>query len=195
MLGIASILLVVTAYETVPTHNCQRMHFDAIIVLGTPALRNGEPSPEERARVMEGVKEFEAGRAGHLIFTGGATEKNFVEGDVMAKLAEQEGVPSQDVVIDRKARNTIQNIFFSHEIMEQRGWTSAEVVSSPSHLPRTELILEHYGFKWRTQASQWPPEFGWTQIGMNYLPEAMYTLELRWRGFPPSPYMPEKPTS
>ncbi len=195
LLVIASTLLVIMAYETVPTHNCKRTHFDAIIVLGSPALRSGEPSPEERARVMEGVEEFKAGRAGHMIFTGGATEKDFVEGELMARLAEQSGVPSQDVAVEGEARDTIQNIFFSHKIMEQRGWTSAEVVSSPSHLPRTGLILEHYGFKWRTQASQWPPEYGWRQIGMLYLPEAIYTLELRWRGFPPSPYLPEKSVS
>jgi uncharacterized SAM-binding protein YcdF (DUF218 family) len=186
---------VVATYETIPTHNCKRTHFDTIIVLGSPALLSGQPSPEERERVMEGVREFNAGRAANMIFTGGPTENAFVEGDVMAGLAEKSGVPSQDVVVEGASHYTVENIFFSHKIMEQRGWTSAEVVSSPSHLPRTGLILEHYGFQWRTHASRWPPEYGRRQIGMMYLSEAIYTLELRWRGFPPSPYLPEKPAS
>ncbi len=195
LLVIALILLVVATYETIPTHNCKRTHFDTIIVLGSPALLSGQPSPEERERVMEGVREFKAGRAANMIFTGGPTQNGFVEGDVMAGLAEKSGVPSQDVVVEGASHYTVENIFFSHKIMEQRGWTSAEVVSSPSHLPRTGLILEHYGFQWRTHASRWPPEYGWRQIGMMYLSEAIYTLELRWRGFPTSPYLPEKSVS
>ena len=166
-----------------------------IIVLGSPALLSGQPSPEERERVMEGVREFKAGRAGHMIFTWGPTENGFVEGDVMEGLAERLGVPSQDVLVEGASHYTVENIFFSHKIMEQRGWTSAKVVSSPSHLPRTGLILEHYAFQWRIHASRWPQEYGWRQIGMIYLSEAIYTLELRWRGFPRSPYAPEKPAS
>ena len=102
LLVIASILRVVATYETIPTHNCKRTHFDTIIVLGSPALLSGQPSPEERERVMEGVREFKAGRAEHMIFTGGPTENEFVEGDVMARLAERLGVSSQDVMIEER---------------------------------------------------------------------------------------------
>jgi uncharacterized SAM-binding protein YcdF (DUF218 family) len=192
LLVIASILLVLTTYETVPTRNSKRTQFDTIIVLGSPALLNGQPSPEERERVMEGVKEFKAGRARYMIFSGGATQNQFIEGQVMAGLAETVGVPAEDVVVEGESHYTIQNIFFSHRIMEQRGWRSAEVVSSPSHLPRAGLILEHYSFQWHTHSARWPPEYGWRQIAMIYASEAIYTLVLRWHGFPPSPFLPQK---
>ncbi len=61
-------------------------------------------------------------------------------------------MPSQDVVVGVASHYAVENVFFSDKIMEQRRWTSAEVVGSPSHLPRTGLILAHYGLQWRTQA-------------------------------------------
>jgi uncharacterized SAM-binding protein YcdF (DUF218 family) len=191
-LVLLSILLVLATYETVPTHNCKRTHFDTILVLGSPALLSGQPSPEERERVMEGVKEFKAGRAGNMIFSGGPTGNRFVEGEVMARLAEASGVPSADVVVEGESHNTIQNIYFSNLIMEQRGWTSVEVVSSPSHLPRAGLILERYHFQWQEHAARWPPEYGWRQIGQIYVAEIIETLVLRWHGFPPTPFLPRK---
>ena len=183
-------VVVFATYETVPTHNCKLTHFDTILVLGSPALLNGQPSPEERERVTEAVKEFKAGRAGHMIFSGGATENRFVEGQVMTTLAEAEGVPAEDIVVEGQSQNTIQNIYFSNQIMEQKGWTSAEVVSSPSHLPRAGLILEHYRFQWMEHAAHWPPEYGWRWIATVYGGEIIETMVLRWHGFPPTPFLP-----
>lgn len=187
------LVVLVATYLTVPTQNCNLNHFDTILVLGTPTLKNGQPSPEERERVNESVREFKAGRAAHIIFSGGATMKQFVEGQSMAALAETEGVPSSAIVIEDKARNTVQNIYFSNQIMQQEGWTSVEVVSSPSHLPRTALILEHYRFQWKEHASQWPPEYGWKDIAGYYASEIMKTFVLRWNGFSSSPFLPRRP--
>jgi uncharacterized SAM-binding protein YcdF (DUF218 family) len=192
LLVIVSIVVVFTTYETVPTHNCKLTHFDTIIVLGAPVLLSGKPSPEERERVTEGVKEFKAGRAGHMIFSGGADENRFVEGKVMAALAEAEGVPADDIVVEGQSLNTIQNIYFSNKIMQQEGWTSAEVVSSPSHLPRAGLILEHYRFRWAEHAASWPPEFSRRWIAMIYAGEIGETMILRWHGFPSTPFLPSR---
>jgi len=190
LLVVLCLLIAFVTYKTVPTHNCNLAHFDTILVLGCPTLVNGQASPEQRERVTEGVGEFKAGRAEHMIFSGGPTENRFIEGQVMANLAEEQGVPPSAIVVEGEARNTIQNIYFSDRIMQQKGWTSAEVVSSPSHLPRAGLILEHYHFQWKERASQWPPEYGWRKLGMIYAAEITETCVWRWRGFPPSPFLP-----
>jgi uncharacterized SAM-binding protein YcdF (DUF218 family) len=187
------LVLLVGTYTTVPRQNCNFNHFDTILVLGTPTLKNGQPSLEERERVNESVREFKAGRAPHIIFSGGATMKQFVEGQSMATLAEAQGVPSSAIVIEDKARNTVQNIYFTNQIMQQKGWTSVEIVSSPSHLPRTALILERYRFQWKEHASQWPPEYGWKDIAGFYASEIMKTFVLRWSGFSSSPFLPRRP--
>lgn len=186
------LVVLVSTFKTVPSSNCDSTHFDTILVLGTPTLPDGQPSPEGRERVNEAVREFRAGRAEHIIFSGGATMKQFVEGESMAVVAEAQGVPSSSIVIEDKARNTIQNIYYGNQIMKEKGWSSVEVVSSPSHLPRTALILQRYRFQWKEQASRWPPEYGWTDIGAYYAGEMLDTLVLRWYGFSASPFLPRQ---
>ena len=194
LVGFFLVILVAT-FETVPKSNCNLSHFDTILVLGSPVLKTGQPAPEERERVDEGVREFKAGRAGHIIFSGGATTKQFVEGQSMAALAETQGVPSSAIVVEGQAMNTIQNIYFSNQIMQQRGWSSVEVVSSPSHLPRTALILQRYSFQWKEHASRWPPGYSWKDLGWFYAGEIVDTFVLRWFGFAPSPFLPGQHSS
>ena len=108
----------------------------------------------------------------------------------MKALAVSKGVPSQDVIEETEAKDTIQNIWFSEKIMEAHGWHSAEVVSSPMHLPRTALILEHYTFAWRVHGSKWPPEYTKDQIREKYAGEIKYCWTLTHSGFRHSAWLP-----
>jgi len=180
----------IVVYRTVPADNTPVTSFSAIIVLGTPANSDGTPSPEQRERTPEGVREFRAGVAPHLVFTGGPAHNRFVEAHVMAVLALAQGVPANAIIEEDQAQNTIQNIFYSRRIMTLYGWNSAEVISSPSHLPRTALILEHYPIQWRVHAAPWPPEYSVWQRVVHYSVEAEYCLKLRLLGFPRTPFLP-----
>ncbi len=177
-------------YRDIPTHNTNLAHFDTIIVLGTPANPDGTPSPEQRERTLEGVHEYKASVAPALILTGAAAHNQFVEAHVMATLAIAQGVPPSAVIEEDQAQNTVQNIFYSERIMAQHGWTSAEVVSSPSHLPRTALILEHFPIQWRTHLASWPSDYSFWQRAAHYAVEAEYCLRLRIFGFPKSRFLP-----
>ena len=178
-------------YEGIPTHNTGLTHFDTIIVLGTPARPDGTPSPEQRERTLEGVREYKAGVAPNIIFTGGPAHNQFVEAHVMAVLAESQGVPSAAIFEEGHAQNTIQNIFYSRQIMSEHSWKNAEVVSSPSHLPRTALILEHFPLEWRTHPASWPPEYSLWQRATHYINEAESCFRLRIHGFPKSRFLPQ----
>src|SRR5665213_1934107 len=101
----------------------------------------------------------------------------------MLEVAVAAGVPADAIVEEGQAMDTIQNIYFSEKLMEQRGWGSAEVVSSPSHLPRTALILQHYKFAWRTHASKWPVEFSAKDITTHFRGEAKVCWTLTYTGF------------
>ena len=79
--------LAIANYETIPAANTRLTHFDTLIVLGTPCEADGTPSPEGRERVLEGVREFRAGVASHVVMTGGAAHNQFVEADCMKRLA------------------------------------------------------------------------------------------------------------
>jgi uncharacterized SAM-binding protein YcdF (DUF218 family) len=186
--------LIVANYDAIPSSNTALTHFDALIVLGTPCRMDGTPSPEQRERVLEGVREFRAGVAPRLIMTGGAAHNRFVEADCMKHLAVTQGVPASAVVEENQAKDTIQNIWFSHRMMEEHGWRSAEVVSSPSHLPRTALILEHYNganaFAWKTHAARWPPEYTADHIAGIFWGEMKQCWVLRQHGFPHNRWLP-----
>jgi uncharacterized SAM-binding protein YcdF (DUF218 family) len=177
-------------YRNIPTFNTDLRHFDILVVLGNPAMPDGTPSPEQRERTLEAVREYKAGVAPHLIITGGAAHNRFVEADVMKALAVANGVPNNEITVEDQAQNTIENIYYSDQIMEAHHWTSAEIISSPSHLPRTGLILSHYSFAWRTHAAPWPTEYTMVQRLMHFWIEAEYCLKLRVLGFAASRFLP-----
>ena len=81
-----------------PTGNTSRSRFDAIIVLGSPADSDGNPTPAQLARVTEAVHEYERGVAPRLIVTGGSALNQYVEARVMAKTAEALGVPASSIL-------------------------------------------------------------------------------------------------
>lgn len=192
-------LVVAGNYVTLPARNTDATHFDTLIVLGTPAKLDGTPSPEQRERVLEGVREYRAGVASHIIMTGGAAHNQFVEAHVMDEFAQSQGMPAGAIVEETQAMNTIQNLYYSAQIMHQKGWSSAEIVSSPSHLPRAALIANtlnidqpSLSIDWRTHAARWPREYGILHRLLLYAAEASYCLRLRVYGFPASRFLPSR---
>ncbi len=196
----AYVLILFGNYVTLPTHNTAVTHFDTILVLGTPANPDGSPSPEQRTRVLEGIREYRARVAPRLIMTGGPAHNQFVEAHVMATFAISQGVPTSDLIEEGHAQNTIQNIFYSAQIMHAHNWSSAEVVSSPYHLGRTSLILTTFdqrqpdlSLTWRTHPAGWPPQDGLLTRLILYSAEATRCLSLRLHGFPTSRFLPAAP--
>jgi uncharacterized SAM-binding protein YcdF (DUF218 family) len=187
VLAILCICVPLLIYATIPKGNTDRNHFDAIIVLGCPANPDGTPSVKQRERVDEGISEFRKHVAPRLIMTGGAAHNQFTEAEVMAHYAVENGVPAADVVAESRAQNTVQNAFYSIEIMKEHGWNSAEIVSSPSHLARASLIFERFPIQYHTHASQ---PLDRAAEADAYFREIRYTDYLRVFGFKPSPYLP-----
>jgi uncharacterized SAM-binding protein YcdF (DUF218 family) len=87
----------------------------------------------------------------------------FVEAQVMARTAEAQGIPASAVLEDPQARNTMENTCNAWRIMRNHGWQSAEVISSPGHLPRAGLMLSRLPIEWRVHAAPaLGPEDAWT---------------------------------
>ncbi|CAN5472571.1 hypothetical protein BH10ACI4_BH10ACI4_22640 [soil metagenome] len=172
---------------SIPNHNTDATHFDTLVVLGCPTNPDGTPSPEQRERVLEAVREFKSGVAPHVIMTGGAAHNAFTEAHSMAQLAIANGVPSAAIVEEDHANNTIQNLVYSAQIMRRNNWGTAEIVSSPSHLPRTAILADalnrqkpDLSFNWRTHAAQWPKEYPLSRELRLYYNESLYSLKLRF---------------
>ncbi len=143
----------VLARSLAPMSNTELSRFDVLIVLGSPADADGDPTPTELERVTEAVHEYERGVAPRMIFTGGAAHNRFVEARVMARTAEAQGIPAPVVLVEPEARDTIENACDSVRMMRSHGWRSAEVISSPSHLARAGMIFSRLPLEWRIHAA------------------------------------------
>jgi uncharacterized SAM-binding protein YcdF (DUF218 family) len=174
----------VVARLLAPVSNTALTRFDAIIVLGTPADSDGNPTPALSARVTEGVHEYERGVAPRLILTGGAARNHFVEARVMARSAHAQGIPEQAIILEPEARDTIENACYAVRIMKAHGWRSAEVVSNASHLPRTALIFSELPLAWRTHAAPplepQPAAYQWAAEAVEDLKTMRYLVWTRW---------------
>jgi uncharacterized SAM-binding protein YcdF (DUF218 family) len=142
-------------------------------------------------RVTEAVQEYRRGVASHLIVTGAAAHNRFVEAEVMARVAEAQGVPATAIIEEPHALDTIQNACYSARILSEHRWHSVEVVSSAEHLPRAAMIFAHLAGKnagagrleWRMRAAPAdlsPGYFGAAAAMVETLKTARYLVWSRW---------------
>jgi uncharacterized SAM-binding protein YcdF (DUF218 family) len=178
-----AVACVAIIYFSIPMADTQLNRFDVILVLGNPASPDGSIGPIAKSRVLEGIRQYRAGVAPRLLMTGGAVANRFVEGQVMLQFAESQGVPASALLVESQSRNTIQNAYYSYKIMQAHGWTSAMVVSSPTHLRRASLIFSHFPLAWRMDAAPYPPDIPlWRQLYF-WVSEVGYTSYGRLFGF------------
>jgi len=150
---------------------------DVIIVL----------SGEQGERMETAVKLYKQGLAPRLLMTGGPVEWNVPAAEVMAWQAESLGVPPQDIVLERRASSTYENAVYTLEILKEKGWRSAIVVTSPYHLRRTRFIFEKvfagsnirlsfYGAEnpWLVPEEWWRQDRGIEVVGMEYFKLVWY---------------------
>jgi uncharacterized SAM-binding protein YcdF (DUF218 family) len=185
------LLIWATVARTVaPRSNTSRQTFDAIVVLGTPADSDGNPTPELLDRITEGVQEYQRGIAPRLIVTGAAAHNHFVEAEVMARAAQAQGVPASVIFQEPQALDTIQNACYSTRILESHHWHSVEVVSSAAHLPRAAMIFARLSAGKPTGALEWrmhaapdnlaPEYYGGAADFIETLKTARYLIWSRW---------------
>jgi uncharacterized SAM-binding protein YcdF (DUF218 family) len=171
-------------YFSIPMSDTQQSQFDVILVLGNPAKDDGGIAPIARSRVLEAIRLYRGGVAPRLLMTGGAVQNQFVEAQVMLEFARSQGVPASAVFAEGESQNTIQNAYYSYKIMQAHDWTSALVVSSPSHLRRASLIFRQYPLEWRMNAASWPPDYPRWKLVWFWFSEIGYTSYGRLFGFP-----------
>lgn len=78
---------------------------------------------------------WQAGYASAIILSGGQTGKG-VEAEYMAKLAVEQGIPPEKLILEERATSTVENLRYSQALMRERGWHRVILVSDPYHLYR-----------------------------------------------------------
>lgn len=118
------------------------------IVLGA-AMWGDEPSPGLRERLEQSLKDYEAGKFKWFLLTGGldTPTSRYTEAEGMANYLEQHGVPRDKMLLENKATSTYENLKFSQEMMEERGLTSALIITHTYHGNRALEIARALDYK------------------------------------------------
>jgi uncharacterized SAM-binding protein YcdF (DUF218 family)/glycosyltransferase involved in cell wall biosynthesis len=112
---------------------------DAIVVFAGGVGESGKAGGGTQERIQHAIDLYRTGGNTHLVLSSGYVY-SFPEAEVMRTLAVDHGVPPDAIVLERRATNTYQNVTHVHDILQQRGWTSVLLVSSPYHMRRALLV-------------------------------------------------------
>ena len=117
---------------------------DAIVVFAGGVGESGRAGQGYEERVQHAANLYKQGYATHLIFSSGYTFA-IQEANVMRALAISLGVPESAILLEHEAADTVQNVALTHRILQEHGWRTILLVSSPYHILRASLV-------WRKQA-------------------------------------------
>ncbi|WP_280269541.1 YdcF family protein [Nocardia wallacei] len=113
---------------------------EAVVVLGFPPRADGGTHPLQRWRCRIAARSMDPGRAGIMVFTGGAVRRKWPEAEVMARYARTRlGVPEARIRIENKAESTWQNIEFTIPLIEHAD--HIKIASDPMHAARARRYL------------------------------------------------------
>jgi uncharacterized SAM-binding protein YcdF (DUF218 family) len=122
---------------------------DVIIVLGCPSYEGNVISTTfsacVQARAHHAARLYQRGLAAYIIPTGGLTGPPPSEAAAMASVMRGDGVPSDAIILEEQARDTVGNIAYSRAIMGDNGWKTAILVTEPNHIKRASVIARDGG--------------------------------------------------
>lgn len=138
---------------------------DAALILGAAAW--GErPSPVFRERINHAIDLYRSKRVRMLIFTGGTPKDGYpTEAAVGRRYAIDNGVTSQDILIEDQSRTTYDNLQKASKEANPIGVNSYLIVSDPLHMRRAMLMandLNLTAYPSPTQSSRY--QSWWAQM-------------------------------
>ena len=118
---------------------------DALIVLGYKCMNNEIHSilkdRLDAALDLYCLKSFQ-----YIILSGGATGSETPEARLMEAYLLDKGVSKDRIILEEKATDTLENLYYSKQIIRKKGLEKCTVVSSSFHLHRVIRISRKIGF-------------------------------------------------
>ena len=129
----------------------------ALIVLGG-AIRGKEPCRTLARRLDVALRYWQQSPTRMLVLSGGPTpDGTITEAEAMAHYLQRGGVDSASLILEKRARNTYENIANSSRLLSERGYTGQLcVVSSDYHLWRAQRDARRLGVSLTPIASPTP---------------------------------------
>lgn len=122
-----------------------RPRSDAIVVLGS-AQYNGVPSSIFEARLEHAIKLYEDGVAPVIVTVGGkATGDQFTEAEAGREYLANAGIPDDALLAVPEGTDTLESMRVVSAAFDERGWSSAVLVTDPWHAMRAERMAQDAG--------------------------------------------------
>lgn len=146
VVGLALILVLVTATRVWWfARQDDRRVSDAIVVLGA-AQFDGRPSSVFTARLVHARDLWKDDVAPRIITVGGnRAGDRFTEATAGKRWLSQHGVPAGRIVAVGTGTDTLTSVEAVDAAMQQRGWSTAVVVTDPWHALRTRSMASDQG--------------------------------------------------
>jgi uncharacterized SAM-binding protein YcdF (DUF218 family) len=118
---------------------------DAAVVLGA-AVWSNQVSPVFRERINHSIDLYRRGKVRKIIFTGGQGNKNEPTESAAARdYAIQNGVPTNDILIEQLSHTTYENIVYAKQLADSHGLKRVLIVSDPMHMKRAMTMAKDAG--------------------------------------------------
>jgi len=118
-----------------------RRHADVIVVFGAGVYADGRPSDALVDRVRTGCDLYKHHLAATIIFSGGPGQGGVHETEAMRKLAIEQGVPPDAILLDPAGVNTQATAANVAAMLPRLGAKRVLAVSHFYHLPRVKLAF------------------------------------------------------
>ena len=120
---------------------------DCILVLGCYVHDSGRPSDMLADRIRGGIELYQSGAAPKLLMSGDHGQKDYNEVKAMKLEAMEEGIPSEDIIMDHAGFSTYESIFRARDVFAA---DKIIIVTQEYHLYRAlhvanALGVEAYG--------------------------------------------------
>ncbi|WP_039838036.1 YdcF family protein [Paenibacillus sonchi] len=92
-------------------------------------------------RIEKGIELFKNDFAPYILLSN-AKEPAGTHGDMLQTTLAL-GIPQEDILTENEAQSTYQNAKFTLSIMENKGFSSAIIVSSDFHMRRVKFLFDH----------------------------------------------------
>jgi uncharacterized SAM-binding protein YcdF (DUF218 family) len=121
---------------------------DLLVVLGGGVDQGRYLTLRSSHRMVRGIQLYFEGRAKKILFSGGIVGRATVaEASVMNQEARRLRVPPEDILLEKKSKNTHDQAIEAKKIAEPLQMKSILLVTSFSHMKRALMAFEQLGFK------------------------------------------------
>lgn len=137
---IIAMMMMYTLTSLINLINWHHIRLNYIVILGA-GLIGKRVTPLLASRINRGIEIYREHPGSKLIMTGGQGPREEIpESIAMANYARELGIPEEDIIIEDRARNTNENIAFSHHLMKPN--SKFCIVTSSYHVYRALVLAK-----------------------------------------------------